>query len=137
MRPVMACARWAAQTPERSVEQERQRPCPSDPLGIWSPFGCPGDSCSSPLLPTTSAEPTTTQPTTTQPTTTQPTTTEPATTKTGPPILRGDQPALGSGATAGALLPVIGLLYLLRGLLPQPGGTHARQRGAKLLHRHR
>ena len=82
------------------------------------------------LLPTTSAEPTTTQPTTTEPTTT-----EPATTTTGPPILRGDQPAPGSGATAGALVPVLGLLYLLRGLLPQPGGTHARQRGAKHLRR--
>ena len=82
------------------------------------------------LLPTTSAEPTTTQPTTTEPTTT-----EPATTTTGPPILRGDQPAPGSGATAGALLPVLGLLYLLRGLLPEPGGTHARQRGAKHLRR--
>ena len=77
------------------------------------------------LLPTTSAEPTTTQPTTTQP----------ATTTTGPPILRGDQPAPGSGATVGALLPVLGLLYLLRGLLPQPGGTHARQRDAKHLRR--
>ena len=88
------------------------------------------------LLPTTSAEPTTTQPTTTEPTTIQPTTTEPATTTTGPPILRSDQPAPGSGgATAGALLPVLGLLYLLRGLLPQPGGTHARQRGAKHLRR--
>ena len=87
------------------------------------------------LLPTTSAEPTTTQPTTTEPTTTEPTTTEPATTTTGPPILRGDQPAPGSGATAGALLPVLGLLYVLRGLLSQPGGTHARQRGAKHLRR--
>jgi hypothetical protein len=88
------------------------------------------------LVPTTSAEPTTTtQPTTTEPTTTGPTTTEPATTTTGPPILLGDQPAPSSGATAGALLPVLGLLYLLRGLLPQPGGTHARQRGAKHLRR--
>jgi hypothetical protein len=32
-------------------------------------------------------------------------------------------------------VPVLGLLYLLRGLLPQPGGTHARQRGAKHLRR--
>jgi hypothetical protein len=37
--------------------------------------------------------------------------------------------------TIGALVPVLGLLYLLRGLLPQPGGTHARQRGAKHLRR--
>jgi len=48
MRPVMACARWAASEPEGQVDQERQQPCPSDPLGTWSPFGCPGDSCSSP-----------------------------------------------------------------------------------------
>src|SRR5512132_921395 len=34
--------------PEGSVEQERQQPWPNAPLGTWSPFGCPGDSCSSP-----------------------------------------------------------------------------------------
>ena len=77
------------------------------------------------LLPTTSAEPTTTAPTTTAP----------ATSTTGPPILRSDQAAPASGATVGALLPVLGLLYLLRGLVPQPGGVHARQRGAKHLRR--
>jgi hypothetical protein len=81
------------------------------------------------LLTTTSAEPTTT---TTEPptTTTEPptTTTEPATTTTEPPILRGDQAASVSAATAAVLLPILGLVYLLRGLLPQPGGRHARRR---------
>ena len=43
MRPVMVCARWAASEPEGQVDQERPQPCPSDPLGTWSPFGCPGD----------------------------------------------------------------------------------------------
>jgi hypothetical protein len=34
------------------------------------------------------------------------------------------------------LLPILGLVYLLRGLLPQPGGRHAsRRRGAKHLRR--
>jgi hypothetical protein len=73
--------------------------------------------------PTTTVEPTTTI---TDPTTT--TTTDPATTTTGQPILRGDQAASVSAATAAVLLPILGLLYLLRGLLPQPGGRHARQR---------
>jgi hypothetical protein len=55
---------------------------------------------------------------------------------TGQPILRGDQAATVSAATAAVLLPILGLLYLLRGLLPQPGGRHARQRrGAKHLRR--
>jgi hypothetical protein len=69
-------------------------------------------------------EPTTTQPTTTtEPTTT---TTE-TTTTTGQPILGGDQAATISAATAAVLLPILGLGYLLRGLL-QPGGRHARRR---------
>jgi hypothetical protein len=86
--------------------------------------------------PTTTVESTTT--TTDLATTTDPatTTTDPATTTTGQPILRGDQKASVSAATAAVLLPILGLLYLLRGLLPQPGGTHARQqRGAKHLRR--
>ena len=43
-------------------------------------------------------------------------------------ILPGSQPAGVSAATVGALLPILGLLYLLRGLVPQAGGTHARRR---------
>jgi hypothetical protein len=80
------------------------------------------------LLTTTSVEPTTT---TTEP----PSTTEPATTTTGQSVLRGDQAASVSAATAAVLLPILGLLYLLRGLVPQPGGRHARRRGAKHLRR--
>src|SRR5829696_2313342 len=84
------------------------------------------------LLTTTSADPTTTGPTTTStgPTTTstEPTTTGLATTTTSPVVLGGTQPAGVSAATVGELLPLLGLLYLLRGLLPQPGGTHAKQR---------
>ena len=75
--------------------------------------------------PTTSAAPTTTGPATT---TTGPTTTGAATTTTGPVILSGSRPAGVSAATVGALLPILGLLYLLRGLVPQAGGTHARRR---------
>jgi hypothetical protein len=84
--------------------------------------------------PTTTAESTTTLLTTTsaEPTTT---TTEPPTTTTEPPILRGGQAASVSAATAAVLLPILGLLYLLRGLLLQPDGRHARRRGAKHLHR--
>jgi hypothetical protein len=85
--------------------------------------------------PTTTVEPTTTLPTTTsvEPTTT---TTEPPTTTTGQSVLGGDQAASVSAATAAVLLPILGLLYLLRGLVPQPGGRHARrQRGAKHLRR--
>jgi hypothetical protein len=85
--------------------------------------------------PTTTVEPTTTLPTTT---TTEPptTTTEPATTTTGQSVLRGDQVASVSAATAAVLLPILGLLYLLGGLLPQPGGRHARRRrGANHLRR--
>jgi hypothetical protein len=77
--------------------------------------------------PTTTVAPATT----TQPTTT---TTEPTTTTTGQPILRGDQAATVSAATAAVLLPILGLVYLLRGLVPQPGGKHAkRQQRAKRL----
>jgi hypothetical protein len=102
--------------------------------------------------PTTTVAPTTTQPTTTttEPTTTEPTTTEPTTTTTEPttttteppittgqPILLGDQAATVSAATAAVLLPILGLVYLLRGLVPQPGGKHAsRRRRAKHLRRH-
>ena len=50
------------------------------------------------------------------------------TTTTGPAFLAGSQPAGVSAATVGALLPILGLLYLLRGLFPQAGGTHARRR---------
>jgi hypothetical protein len=42
--------------------------------------------------------------------------------------LGGIQPAGVSAATVGGLLPLLGLLYLLRGLLPRPGGAHAKQR---------
>jgi hypothetical protein len=84
------------------------------------------------LLTTTSLEPTTTGPTTTStdPTTTstQPTTTRSATTTSSPVVLGGSQPAGVSAATVGGLLPLLGLLYLLRGLLPRPGGTHAKRR---------
>src|SRR5829696_2928633 len=86
------------------------------------------------LLTTTSAEPTTTGPTTTStdPTTTttsiEPTTTRSATTTTSPMGLGGSQPAGVSAATVGGLVPLLGLLYLLRGLLPRPGGTHAKRR---------
>jgi hypothetical protein len=87
--------------------------------------------------PTTSAAPTSTGPTSTGPTstglattTTGPTTTGAATTTTGPVILSGSRPAGVSAATVGALLPILGLLYLLRGLFPQAGGTHARRRRA-------
>jgi hypothetical protein len=92
-----------------------------------------GATTTQPLVtaPTTTVEPTTTQltTTTTTTTTTEPTTTttEPPTT-TGQPILRGDQAATVSAATAAVLLPILGLVYLLRGLLPQPGGRHARRR---------
>jgi hypothetical protein len=84
------------------------------------------------LLTTTTAEPTTTGPTTTStgPTTTstEPTTTGLATTTTSPVILGGTQPAGVSAATVGGLLPLLGLLYLLRGHLPRLGGAHAKQR---------
>jgi hypothetical protein len=53
----------------------------------------------------------------------------------GPATLGGSQPAPASAATLGVLLPILGLLYLLRGLLWPPGGTHARQRRGK--HRRR
>src|SRR5215217_4751716 len=84
------------------------------------------------LVTTTSIAPTTGPTTTTRPTTTgaAPTTTGPATTTTGPAVLPGSQPANVSAATVGALLPILGLLYLLRGLVPQAGGTHARRRRA-------
>jgi hypothetical protein len=78
---------------------------------------------------------TTTQPMVTAPTTTvAPTTTEPTTTTTGQPILRGDQAATVSAATAAVLLPVLGLVHLLRGLLPQPGGRHATKRQQRAKH---
>ena len=93
------------------------------------------------LVPTTSIVSTTTSiPPTTGPTTTTlvattttvaSTTTGPATTTTtttGPLILGGSQPASISAATVGTLLPVLGVLYLLGGLLPQAGGTHTRRR---------
>ena len=82
--------------------------------------------------PTTSAAPSSTGPATT---TTGPTTTGAATTTTGPVILSGSRPAGVSAATVGALLPILGLLYLLRGLVPQAGGTHARRRRASHLRR--
>jgi hypothetical protein len=45
-------------------------------------------------------------------------------------ILSASRPAGVSAATVGALLPILGLLYLLRELVPQAGGTHARRRRA-------
>jgi hypothetical protein len=91
------------------------------------------------LLTTTSAEPTTGPTTTsTDPTTTttsiEPTTTRSATTTTSPVGLGGSQPAGVSAATVGGLLPLLGLLYLLRGLLPRPGGTHAKRRPTNRAH---
>ncbi len=92
------------------------------------------------LLTTTSVEPTTTGPTTpsTDPTTTttsiEPTTTQSATTTTSLVGLGGSQPAGVSAATVGGLLPLLGLLYLLRGLLPRPGGTHAKRRPTNRAH---
>jgi hypothetical protein len=63
------------------------------------------------------------------------TTTEPPT-ATGQPILGGDQAATVSAATAAVLLPILGLVYLLRGRVLQPGGRHTRRRWrAKHLHR--
>jgi hypothetical protein len=44
--------------------------------------------------------------------------------------LPGSQPASVSAAAVGAFLPILALLYLLRGLVPQAGGTHARRRRA-------
>jgi hypothetical protein len=35
----------------------------------------------------------------------------------------------------GAVLPAVGMLYLLRGLLPHTGGRHARRRRAHHLRR--
>jgi hypothetical protein len=88
-------------------------------------------AASTTTLGTTTSTAPTTGPTTTGPTTSAaPTTTGPATTTTGPVILDGSQPASVSPAAVGALLPILGLLYLLRGLVPQAGGTHARRRRA-------
>src|SRR5215203_5559442 len=86
---------------------------------------------------TTAALSTTTEPTTTRltTTTTEPTTTQSATTTTAPVILGGSQPAGVSAMTVGGLLPLLGLLYLLRGLLPRPAGTHAKRRRANRLRR--
>ena len=84
------------------------------------------------LLTTTTAEPTTTGPTTTS---TEPTTTGLATTTTLPVILGGSQPAGVSAVTVGGLLPLLGLLYLLRRFLPRPAGTHAEQRRLNRLRR--
>jgi hypothetical protein len=84
------------------------------------------------LVTTTSIAPTTGPTTTTAPTTTglATTTTGLATTTTGPVILNVSQPASVSAATVGALLPILALLYLLRGLVPHAGGTHARRHRA-------
>jgi hypothetical protein len=80
--------------------------------------------------PSTTAPTTTAQPTTTLLTTTsaQPTTTGSATTTTGPALGRGSQAASVAAAPVGALLPVLGLVCLLGGVLPPLGGTHARRR---------
>jgi hypothetical protein len=67
-----------------------------------------------------------------EPTTTLLTTTSVEPTTTGPATLRGSRTAPVAAATVAVLLPVLGLLYLLRGLLPQPGGTHARRRAKHL-----
>jgi hypothetical protein len=45
-------------------------------------------------------------------------------------ILHGSQPASLSAMTIGAFLPILALLYLLRGLVPHAGGTHVRRRRA-------
>jgi hypothetical protein len=58
-----------------------------------------------------------------------------ATTTTGPATLQGSQPASISAATVGALLPLLALLYLLRGRVLQAGGTHAKRRQANHLRR--
>jgi hypothetical protein len=44
--------------------------------------------------------------------------------------VHGSQPAGVSAAAVGALLPILGLLYLLQALVPHAGGTHARRRRA-------
>jgi hypothetical protein len=77
---------------------------------------------------TTTSEPTTTTTTTTSEPTTTTTTTTTEPTTAGQPILGGDQAATVSAATAAVLLPIFGLVYLLRGLQPQSGGRHARRR---------
>jgi hypothetical protein len=89
-------------------------------------------AASTTTLGTTTSIAPTSGPTTTGPTTTgaAPTTTGPATTTTGPVILPGSQPANLSAAAVGAFLPILALLYLLGGLVPQAGGTHARRRRA-------
>ena len=65
---------------------------------------------------------------TTQPSVTAPSTSSEPTTTTWPMILGGSQPAGVSAATIWGVLPLLGLLYLLRELLPRPGGAHAKQR---------
>src|SRR5829696_6680020 len=97
----------------------------------------PSDTTQPPVAtPSTAPEPTTTS---TDPTTTttsiEPTTTQSATTTISPVVLGGSQPAGVSAATVGGLVPLLGLLYLLRGLLPRPGGTHAKRRPTNRAHR--
>jgi hypothetical protein len=68
-------------------------------------------------------------------TSTAPTTSGPTTTTTGPALLESSQPAGIPAPMVGAVLPVLGVLYLVRGALPA-GGRHARRRRAHRL-RHR
>jgi hypothetical protein len=124
-----------------------QAPATAGTTTITEAFSAFGATTTQPPVtgPTTTAEPTTTAPTTTaaptttlasttstDPTTSGPTTTGVEPTTTGPAILGDSQPASVSAATVGAL-PVLGLLYLLRALLPQPGGAHSRRRRAEHL----
>ena len=100
----------------------------------------PSDTTQPPVTtPSTAPEPTMTAPTTTavstssvESTTTLLTTTSAQPTTT---VLSGSQPAGVSAATVGGLVPLLGLLYLLRGLLPRPGGTHAKRRPTNRAHR--
>jgi hypothetical protein len=50
-------------------------------------------------------------------------------------ILGSSQPAGVSAATIWGVLPLLGLLYLLRGLVPRPGGAHAKRRRTNRLRR--
>ena len=138
-------ARWAAAQAPATVGRRTPTTAPST-VGattqptVTAPSTTAGPTTTAPtttaastttLVTTTSIAPTSGPTTTTGPTTSAaPTTTGPATTTTGPVILDGSQPASVSPAAVGALLPILALLYLLRGLVPQAGGTHARRRRA-------
>jgi hypothetical protein len=102
-----------------------------EPTTTTSPSTIPGPEQEATGRPPTTARPATAPAPTSSvasTTTVASTSTEPATTTTGPVILPGSRPANISVATVGTLLPLLGVLYLLRGLLPQAGGKHTRRR---------